>query len=136
MRGAINCTLFSSSSSRNFHPCIKARPMQISQFIRYLHAKGNIELGGNISFGLLVIQICLKMFVTHDIQKELFFFGTHLKLKSLKSEYMDGHFFVQGWAMHLRNTMVVVVGSSGVDKKCNLSLQVISPSPLSRSAFF
>ena len=27
-------------------------------------------------------------------------------------------------------------GGSGVDKKCNLSLQVISPSPLSRSAFF
>ena len=40
-----------------------------------MHAKGNIELGGNISFGLLVIQICLKMFVTHDIQKELFCFA-------------------------------------------------------------
>ena len=55
-----------------------------------IHAKGNIELGGNICFGLLVIKICLKMFVTHDIQKELFCFAF---------ETQESEIGVYGWPL-------------------------------------
>ena len=38
------------------------------------------------------------------------FFVLHLKLDESEIGEWMANFFVQGWAMHLRNTMLVVVG--------------------------
>ena len=82
-----------------------------------IHAKGNIELGGNISFGLLVIQICMKNVCDSWHPKGTFLFCIW-NSKSLKSE--------NGWPLfcaRLGHASQEYNGGSGGEQWCWQKMQ-------------